>query len=719
MAPAAATASPAKLTPRFRIPARDALVTFLFDDAHSDDPLLEHGSDWCAWDGGPLAPAEADESAGGEAGARAASRVHLALAPGASHVAAARGRRLAIVATVPHASPASSDDAPGARACLAEVLDAAGGDPDAPPAAPLAPPPRVTALCWIAFAVPPARGAGAPPPNPRAPPPVSDLAVVVGASDGWVRLYSPAGVLLAAERVDLAGGADGAPSAVRALHARDARRSPSRDDPAEDLLVVLESAAVRVDALELRSAARRGALLADERRRRMREECVEDDAEDAVRERSEAVLAALDAGARRARTGAGARTRGGRGDVSDEKSGRFGAARDRDDDIFSSGSLPGFTQGGVTRWDLSRLAPVADATCAGRLPPSLSRAGLARATFADDSRDAFLRSRGVGVLVAGVGDPRGDAGTVALLASYDDDAGDAASAALAAAASLARGAASATASAARAVFGGAMGLAGAVTKSLPVGRALGDSFVGAVSDAGNKALEGAGARARGAAAHGEAPLRSLTWRSALVDPPRRVRRLVPAPRGPLCAAADSLGRVTVLSAAAPASLTATRHIKGCRDAEVAWVEAPPPRGSHARVAEAAAAGLGPLRLAVRSPGRNGGAVELWDVAGCREKETGGDRAEGAEGAGGNGEGAGGNGEGAGGNGEGRRSPEADGFEASGGSRGAVRLLQAATPFGLAGAGASRATANAQAVAAARCFLLDAEGTLREVSARAR
>jgi hypothetical protein len=115
---------------------------------------------------------------------------------------------------------------------------------------------------------------------------------------------------------------------------------------------------------------------------------------------------------------------------------------------------------------------------------------------------------------------------------------------------------------------------------------------------------------------------------------------------------------------------------------------------------------------VRSPGRNGGAVELWDVAGCREKETGGDRAEGAEGAGGNGEGAGGNG-------EGRRSPEADGFEASGGSRGAVRLLQAATPFGLAGAGASRATANAQAVAAARCYLLDAEGTLREVSARAR
>ena len=47
--------------------ARDALVSFLFDGA-ADDPLLEHAADWCAWDGGPPAPAE-DAGAGGSGGA--------------------------------------------------------------------------------------------------------------------------------------------------------------------------------------------------------------------------------------------------------------------------------------------------------------------------------------------------------------------------------------------------------------------------------------------------------------------------------------------------------------------------------------------------------------------------------------------------------------------------------------------------------------------------
>jgi len=56
--------------------------------------------------------------------------------------------------------------------------------------------------------------------------------------------------------------------------------------------------------------------------------------------------------------------------------------------------------------------------------------------------------------------------------------------------------------------------------------------------------------------------RSVTWRSALVDPPRRVRRLIPAPRGPLCAAADSLGRVVLIDTAAPSMLTAARVLKG-------------------------------------------------------------------------------------------------------------------------------------------------------------
>ena len=35
---------------------------------------------------------------------------------------------------------------------------------------------------------------------------------------------------------------------------------------------------------------------------------------------------------------------------------------------------------------------------------------------------------------------------------------------------------------------------------------------------------------------------------------------------------------SLLDTAAPSLLTAARVLKGCRDAEVAWVEAPPPRG---------------------------------------------------------------------------------------------------------------------------------------------
>ena len=135
------------LLPRVRLPspARDALVGFLFDDA-ADDPLLEHGDTWCAWDGGPPAPAEGTGGGGGGGGgngsdvAAARGRVTIALAPGATHIAAARGQRLAVVATVPIAERTSSsstasasdltarhNDANDGQLCSAEVLDAAAG----------------------------------------------------------------------------------------------------------------------------------------------------------------------------------------------------------------------------------------------------------------------------------------------------------------------------------------------------------------------------------------------------------------------------------------------------------------------------------------------------------------------------------------------------------------------------------------------------------------
>ena len=645
----------ARLTPRFRVPARDALVSFLFSDPGVSDPVLDRGDDWCAWDGGPPAPAEILEGpSGSDVGAR--SRVTIALAPGATHLAVARGRRLAIAATVPHA--ASDADASPHRLCVAEIPDAAG------------PGERVTALCWIAFAVPgpgpgPGSGSGSTL-KPGAPPPVHDLCVVVGTSAGRVRVHALDGSLLISQRVDVVGGADGGPSPVRALHARDARRSPSRDDPAEDLTVVLDAAVVRVDALELRSSVRRASLAgpaaaaaaaAAERDDRDGAYADRAYADRASADRASAVVAALD------------------------------ATRPTPlalDDTLRWNPPPPLT---VTRWDLSRVAPVADAACVGRLPPSFARVGLASAE--DDAR-----GRGVGMLAAGLGDPRGDAGVVALLASYEDR-----ETVLDAATAMARGAATTAAAAVSSIFGGAIGLAGAVTKNLPVGRALGGAVVGAVSTAGNAvgsaaagALgvggSGGGGGAGGGASGGgldahDAPGRTLTWRSALVDPPRRVRRFIPAPRGPLCAAADSLGRVAVLDVAAPGALTSAKTLKGCRDAEVAWVEAPPPRGTNARVL-GATGGLGAMYLAVRSPHRNAGAVELWEFAG------------GGSGSGGSGGGGGGVHSGVGGEG--------------------TRMLQAATPFGCAAAAGTPAAAVAQAVAASRCYLLTADGLLREVSA---
>ena len=55
----------------------------------------------------------------------------------------------------------------------------------------------------------------------------------------------------------------------------------------------------------------------------------------------------------------------------------------------------------------------------------MARAGLARADGAEDGAASVggvrASSRGVGVLAAGLGEPRGDSRLVCLLASYDDD----------------------------------------------------------------------------------------------------------------------------------------------------------------------------------------------------------------------------------------------------------------------------------------------------------
>ena len=129
------------------------------------------------------------------------------------------------------------------------------------------------------------------------------------------------------------------------------------------------------------------------------------------------------------------------------------------------------------------MAPLADAVCVGRLPPSMSQLGLAQSITGGggggggggdgdgDGRGGSHR-RGIGILAAGLGDPRGSAGVVSLLAAHEDRENI-----LEAATALASKAASTAVSAVSSLFGGAMGLAGKVTNSLPVGRALGGAVV--------------------------------------------------------------------------------------------------------------------------------------------------------------------------------------------------------------------------------------------------
>jgi hypothetical protein len=529
----------ATLAPRLTIRnARDAMVSFVFHDETSDDPVVDFGHRWCAWDGGAPAPAEVLETSGVDA--NAPTRVVIALAPNATHLAVARGRRLAVVAT--HlvagktttsssssgegAFPENADAARANRRCVAEVRDASGPDHNA----------YVTCVCWISFAGTGGNATGAAVRAPRQnanSDSESDACVAVGASDGCLRVFAIDGTLLITKRLDFGTGPESPPSPIRALHVRDTRRSPSRDELSEDLVAVADSCATKVDSLELQSVLKRARMM-------------------------------------RASTASQARF--------------FPDSQDMRRRENASHHTPLTT----TRWCLARLAPVADAVSVGRLPPSVARAGLARRedpsnTSGEDGTIGGVTSssRGVGVLAAGLGDPRGDSGTVCLLASYDDD--DRGLADLGAA--LARKTASAAANTVRHIFGGAVGLARGVTQSLPVGTALTGAVVGVVEKAGKQVgtVAGEALSLESSEESQTAKARPLTWRSAIVDPPRRVRRFAPAPRGPLVAAADSLGRVTVLDVAAPATLATVRVIKGCRDAEMGWVELPPPRGSNARV----------------------------------------------------------------------------------------------------------------------------------------
>ena len=541
---------------------------------------------------------------------------------------------------------------------------------------------RVTALCWIAFAVPgPGSGSGAGGGStlkPLAPPQVHDLCVVVGTSAGGVRVYALDGSLLIAQRVDV-GGADGGPSPVRALHARDARRSPSRDDPAEDITVVLDAAVVRVDALELRSSIRRASL------------CGSNDADGDGSLRRESL-----------RRESLRRRRRPRRDATIRRTHPMEPAAAADGDAM----------------DLSRVAPVADARASVGYPFVRARG------FGVGGGPTLTDGRGTGTLAAGLGDPRGDAGVVALFASYEDreNVFDAATAS-------ARGAATTAATAVSSIFGGAIGLAGAVTKIFPWAARWAGRWSGrcprrgtrwetrrrARWESAERARRGGAAEARarrglGQRAHACPGRSRLAWRSsARRSAKTRATNHPGAARTAVRAAADSLGRVAVLDVAAPGALTSAKTLKGCRDAEVAWVGAA--AEGHKREGTRSHRGGRGDNLAVRSPHRNAGAVELWEFAGGGIVVRGKRRAGGAGEAGAAGAGEAGAGAGAGEAGGGRcghGASAARGREVAA-SRDAVRVRRRRGNA----RGGGRAGYRGVAV-----LSLTADGSLREVSASA-
>lgn len=247
----------------------------------------------------------------------------------------------------------------------------------------------------------------------------------------------------------------------------------------------------------------------------------------------------------------------------------------------------------IARWDVGAAAAgVADAACVGGAPAGAFEAQAPRGRFgvvavgvspfaAAFECDEEERASVVGALASKVGDVASNVGS-----SVGSAAGGVASRVLSLASGLlghtpAQAAAAATARAAEAMAGKASGQGG-----------------GGGEGAGGGEDEPPTARR----------MRCVPT-ARLDDGGRQALRLAQAPRGPMLAAADSLGRVTLLDGR---SLAALRMWKGAyRDAHCAFAEAPP--------ADAGAdAGRGELMLAVLAPLRR--VVELWPVGGAHADE---------------------------------------------------------------------------------------------------
>ena len=465
--------------------------------------------------------------------------VKFAVSPGATHIAAACGARLAILGTTPLGG---RENSPDTRIRTAAVCDTTNNCSERE---------HITAITWVGYTTPPVGEVGSEMENDSSLAP--ELYLVIGTSLGTILIYTPSAICLMSHKLNCVSMNSSEGSEVVAIHARNYRR-PFSDEYLENLSIVLDDKLFHVDAMEFRSITRKAVLW----------------------------------------------------NQSAAKSMWSSKQRSVLDYPLTWISL-----------DVSKLAQVVDAACVGWQLPSLSDEALYSQRRATASQKLTQ-----GLLTAGTwGQPRRISGIVSL--SVNMKIGKSA---LGAAAAFATKTASSAVATVSTIFNGVIDITGTVASSIPTGRTFKGAVVGAMSTAGSvmeSAAVGVFAACTSSSNVSSTSLDDLMqstscdhsgiWCSAFVDPPRCVLGIYPAPRGSLCAIVDSLGRVIILDTSSSFLITTALVLKGCRDVELSWMDVDLPSSAHHSNLFSSTAGLGKLYLALRSPHRNQGRVEIWEI----------------------------------------------------------------------------------------------------------
>ena len=537
---------------RARFPAREKLVDFLRGNYHRDCSSSPHE---CT-----NAKPETHEATKSVVSEK--EDIIFALAPGATHIAAACGSRFVISATLMHTGTSISD----VSLCTADVRKAGASE-------------RISAVCWVGYRARPCGNLENSSEHGSRGSDRDDLFVVVGTSMGNVSFYTPEARLMFSQSFAHVSPEVGSSTLchatpVRALHHRISRISHSRADATEDLIIVFDDMVVRIDAVELRSATQRafftGPSLSRVEEKPLKHQAIK---------KAECVDA----------------PNGYSLTLANDIAPNY-------ESLFFNSSL-----WAVTRWGLSKVAPLADAFCIGKL----------QVEFAQSALDAGARQkrstlyRATGIIAAGRGIHDGQDKVIAFMATRVAQENT-----LEAVTTFASKAASSAMSAMTNMVDGALHFAGAMSNNISISCLLPKGE--AINSVPKMRFKGVSANAHSSSGHTcedeQENLYSLAGYSldsycALIDSTRRVQKIIPAPRGSIFATIDTLGRVAVWDAAVPTMITTTLSLKGRRHAEIAWLEVPPPPKCTAQMA------LGRLYIVIRSPHRNKGTVELWEVGG--------------------------------------------------------------------------------------------------------